>query len=107
MAACVTVNVNPAIVMFPVLAALDVFAVTEYPTLLFPAPEAPDVIVIQFAWLEAVQVADVDDDVTATVAVVAADEKLADVGDKENAGPDPACVTDSVSPAIAIEPVRG
>ena len=53
-AACVTVNVWPAMVMVPVR-ALPGFAATLNATEPFPVPLAPDVTVIQFAGLFAVQ----------------------------------------------------
>ena len=99
-------NVIPAMVMVPVRATVVVLAAIEYATALLPIPVAPDVIAIQFAWLETAHVAEVDEDVTATVALAAAAGKLAEVGDKENVGPAAACVTPSERPAIVIEPER-
>ena len=54
-AACVMVNVWPAMVAVPVRCG-PVFAATLYPTAPFPDPAAPDVIVIQGALLAAVHV---------------------------------------------------
>ena len=54
-AACVTVNVVPAIVNVPVRFVVAVCAATLKPTLPLPLPVAPLVIVIQLALLEAAQ----------------------------------------------------
>jgi hypothetical protein len=53
-AACVTVNVAPAIVSVPVRPVVTVFAATLNPTLPGPDPDAPLVSVIQAALLLAV-----------------------------------------------------
>jgi hypothetical protein len=52
-AACVTVNVCPAIDSVPVKMLLVVFAATIYPTMPLPVPLDPDVIVIRLALLSA------------------------------------------------------
>ena len=54
-AACVTVNVVPAIVSVPVRFVVTVFAATLKPTLPLPLPFAPLVTVIQLALLAADQ----------------------------------------------------
>jgi hypothetical protein len=53
-AACVTVNVAPAIVSVPVRLDATVFAATLYPTVPLPEPVAPLVTVIHAALLAAV-----------------------------------------------------
>ena len=52
-AACETVNVSPATVRVPVREP-PTFGSTRYPTLPFPVPDAPELIVIQEALLDAV-----------------------------------------------------
>lgn len=54
LAACVTVNVKPAMVNVPVRALSPVFAATEYPTAPFPVPVKPNVIMIHDALLDEV-----------------------------------------------------
>ena len=54
-AACVTVNVVPAIVSVPVRPVVTVFGATLKPTLPLPLPVAPLVTVIQLALLAADQ----------------------------------------------------
>ena len=46
--------------MLPLRAPEDVFAVTEKSTVPFPEPELPEVMVIQFTLLEAVQLQALD-----------------------------------------------
>lgn len=70
---CMISKIRPAIVSVPVRVFGVVFAATAYPTLLLPVLEAPLVIVIQLALLTAVQEAVVEDDVTVTDPVVAAE----------------------------------
>ena len=67
-APCETVTVCPATVSVPDRAAPPVFAATEYVTVPFPLPLAPDVTVMNEALLVAVH-AQPEDAVTATVAV--------------------------------------
>lgn len=52
---CVTVNVCPAMFNVPVLELVLVLEETEYDTVPLPLPLPPDVIVIQDALLDAVQ----------------------------------------------------
>jgi hypothetical protein len=54
-AACVTVTVWPAIVTVPVRDVVAVLPATESDTVPLPAPDAPEVTVIQDALLDAVQ----------------------------------------------------
>ena len=54
-AACVTVTVLPAMVTVPVRDEVAVFPATESDTVPLPAPDAPEVTVIQDALLDAVQ----------------------------------------------------
>ena len=53
--ACVTVNVCPATVNVPLRCDVEVLACTEYPTVPFPLPLPPDVMLIQLALLDATQ----------------------------------------------------
>jgi hypothetical protein len=50
---CVTVNVELAIEIVPVRAAVSVFSSIENPTVPFPEPGLPDLTVIHHAWLVA------------------------------------------------------
>jgi hypothetical protein len=107
-AACVTVNVWPAMVMVPERAA-PVFAATLYATVPLPVLLVPDVIVIHEALLDAVQ-AHVDPALTATEPVPPAADAGA-VGEAieyvhVGAGVAAACVTVNVCPAIVSVPVR-
>jgi hypothetical protein len=70
----------PAIERVPVLDELPVFAATEYPTVPFPDPLAPDAIVIHPAPDEAVQ-AQPPPEVTATLPLLAAEPTVEDVGE--------------------------
>jgi hypothetical protein len=104
--ACVTVKVFPPMVMEPVRAALDPFAVTEYDTDPLAVPAAPWVTVIQPSLLTAVQLQPLAA-VTVTVPVEAAARRSADVGEiVELHGPS-AWVTVKVLPPIVSVPVRG
>lgn len=80
-AACVTVNGCPAMVSVPERWVLPEWAATAYATTPPPDPLAPDVIVIQPAWLTAAQEQPAAA-VTETVPVVAAAGTDALVGDK-------------------------
>jgi hypothetical protein len=79
-AACVTVTVLPAIVTVPVRDVVAVLLATESDTVPLPAPEAPEVTVIQGVLLDAVQLQPV---VPVTVAVKGPPDEVAevDVGD--------------------------
>ncbi len=77
---CVTVNVNPATVIVPVLELVDVFDDTEYITVPLPIPLLPLVMVIQLALLWAVQLQVLDEAVTVILPVVALAPTLAPVG---------------------------
>jgi hypothetical protein len=58
--ACVTVNVRPAMVSVPVRELAPVFAATEYVTVPFPLPLAPEAILIQETLLAAAQLHPLD-----------------------------------------------
>ena len=79
-AACVTVTVLPAIVTVPERDAVAVLPATESDTVPLPAPDAPEVTVIQDALLDAVQLQPV---VPVTVTVNGPPDEVAevDVGD--------------------------
>ena len=104
-AACVTVNVAPAIVSVPVRIDATVFAATLKPTVPLPDPVAPLVTVIQAALLAAVQVHPVAAD-TALLPLAAAAVKDWLVGEIEGEHTAAACVTVNVAPAIVSVPVR-
>jgi hypothetical protein len=74
------VNVFPAIVSVPLRAAVLVFASTEYCTVPFPLPEAPEVTLTQVALLTAVHAHPLVVD-TFTLPVVAAEPTWAPAGE--------------------------
>ena len=104
-AACVTVNVAPAMVSVPVRLDATVFAATLKAAVPLPEPVAPLVTVIQAALLAAVQLHPL---ATLTLLLpvppVAVKDWLVGVidGEQETA----ACVTVNVAPAIVRVPVR-
>jgi len=104
-AACVTVNVAPAIVSVPVRLDATVFAATLKPTVPLPEPVAPLVNVIQAALLAAVHAHPVAA-VTLLLPVPAAAVKDCVVGEIAGEQPAAACVTVNVAPAIVSVPVR-
>ena len=75
-AACVTVTACPAIVTVPVRDVVAVLPATESDTVPLPAPDAPEVTVIQDALLDAVQLQPV---VPVTVAVNGPPDEVAEV----------------------------
>jgi hypothetical protein len=84
-----------------------VFAATEYPTLPLPLPLDPLVIVSHdVLLLTAVHVQPVPA-VTETVPVPADGVKVCDVGEAVTVQAAPACVTDTVCPAIVTLALRG
>ena len=95
-AACVTVNVLPAMVNVPVRADVPVLAATVYVTLPLPLPEAPEVMVSQLASLVAVQ-AHVDVTLTLPELAIAATEALL--------APNPYVQAFTVTVALAAVPV--
>jgi len=104
-AACVTVNVAPAIVSVPVRLVVTVFAATSNVTDPLPDPVAPPVTVIQAALLVAVQLHPVAAD-TALPPLAAAAVKDRLVGEIVGEQDAAACVTVNVAPAIVSVPVR-
>ena len=104
--ACVTVNVFPPMVIEPVRAALEAFAVTEYDTVPLAVPDAPWVTVIQPSLLTAVQLQPLAA-VTVTAPLEAPPRRSADVGEIVALHGAPACITVKVLPAIVSVPVRG
>jgi hypothetical protein len=104
--ACVTVKVFPPMVIEPVRAALDAFAVTEYDTDPLAVPAVPWVTVIQPSLLTAVQLQPLAA-VTVTVPVEAAARRSADVGEIVELHGPPAWVTVKVLPPMVSVPVRG
>ena len=104
-AACVTVNVVPAIVSVPVRFVVAVCAATLKPTPPLPLPVAPLVTVIQLALLAADQ-AQPDPAVTALLPVppLAGNDPL--VGEALKVHAAAACVTVNVVPATVSVPVR-
>ena len=104
-AACVTVNVAPAIVSVPVRLDATVFAATLKPTVPLPEPVAPLVTVIHAALLAAVQAHPVAA-VTLLLPVPPAAVKDCVVGEIDGAQAAAACVTVNVAPAIVSVPVR-
>jgi hypothetical protein len=105
LAACVTVNVRPAIVSVPVRCELLVLGATLKLTEPPPEPVAPPVTVIHDALLTPVQV---HPDVVVTVDVPVPPPSSTDWldGEIEKAHAAPACVTANVWPAIETVPVR-
>lgn len=103
--ACETVKVRPPIVMVPERLVGLVFGATEYWTVPFPSPDAPDVTVSHAALLEALheQPAVVD---TATDAFVPADVSETELGVRPIVQGTPDWVISTVCPAIVIDPVR-
>jgi hypothetical protein len=75
----VTENVWPAIVIVPVRDAIVAFAVAEYDTVPFPAPETPELMVSHESLLTAVQLHPTDV-VTFTLPKTAAAEKVCETG---------------------------
>ena len=104
--ACVTVKAFPPMVIEPVRAALEAFAVTEYDTVPLAVPDAPWVTVIQPSLLTAVQLQPLAA-VTVTAPLEAPPRRSADVGEIVALHGAPACVTVKVLPAIVSVPVRG
>lgn len=105
-AACVKVNVCPAIVIVPVRDVVAVFAATLKFTEPPPLPLDPDVIVSQASFETAVQLQPVPE-LTVTVPVAAAElARFDEVGEIVNMQGEPACVTVNVWPAIVRVPVR-
>jgi hypothetical protein len=72
------VKVKPALVMVPVLAAVDAFAATVYVSVWLPVPEAAPVMTIQAALLRAFQVEAGDGATIATAPLPPAAVALAD-----------------------------
>lgn len=79
-------NVIPAMVRVPERADVVVFEATENVTVCEPVPDAPLVMLIQVAWLAAVQVAVAGVAVTLTLPVPPEAGKLAEVALSENTG---------------------
>ena len=105
MAACVTVNVMPAIVIVPTRVLPVVLAATLYQTHPRPVPLAPAVMVSHAALLVAVQ-KQLDPVITETLAPVKpVDVNDPLVGDRLAVQPAP-CVTVKVFPAIVRVPTR-
>lgn len=102
---CDTANVRPAIVRFAERPDVDVFAATVYPTLPFPLPLAPLVIVIHETGLVAVH-AHAPGSVTATEAEPPLEPTDALTGAIVDEQVTPACVTVNVWPPIVTVPVR-
>jgi hypothetical protein len=90
-ASCVMVNVWPPTVMVPVRELVTVFADTLNPTVPFPEPLAPLVIVIQLALLVALHAQPVTD-VTEKEPVPPADPTFVDTGDSEYVHGSGSCV---------------
>jgi hypothetical protein len=105
-AACVTVNVAPAMVNVPVRLEATVFAVTSNVTEPLPDPVAPPVTVIHGALLAAVQLQPVAT-LTALLPLPAAAVKDCVAGEIVGEQVAAACVTVNVAPAIVSVPVRG
>jgi hypothetical protein len=105
-AACVTVNIWPAIVKVPFRAA-PVLAATLYATVPLPVPVAPEVMVSHDALLVAVH-AQPDPLVTVTVPVLAVAGAfwLADPIEYEHVAAPAACDTVNVWPATTTLPLR-
>jgi len=104
-AACVTVNVAPAIVSVPVRLEATVFAAISNVTRPFPDPVAPPVRVIHGVLLAAVQL----QPVAATTALLPlAADAVTDCALGEIVGEQAAaaCVTLNVAPAMVSVPVR-
>lgn len=104
-AACVTVNVAPAIVNVPVLLEAAGFAATLNVTVPFPDPGVPPVIVIQDVLLVAVQLQPV---AAVTLLLPVPADALNDwpVGEIDGEHDAAACVTVNVAPAMVSVPVR-
>jgi hypothetical protein len=104
-AACVTVNVAPAMVSVPVRLEATVFAATVKPAVPVPDPAAPLVSVIQDALLAAVHAQPV---ATLTVLVPVPPDAVNDwlAGEIDGEHDAAACVTVNVVPAIVRVPVR-
>lgn len=101
-----TVNVWPPMVRVPVRAT-PVLAATLYPTVPFPVPLAPDVMVIHVTFAVATQLQLPVLAVTATVPVVPADVvRSTDTGEIVIVQDAAACVTVKVCPPIVNVPVR-
>jgi hypothetical protein len=105
LAACVTVNVRPAIVSVPVRCELLVLGATLKLTAPPPEPVAPPVTVIHDVLLTPVQL---HPDVVVTVDAPVPPPATMDwlEGEIENAHDVPDCVTVRVRPAIVTVPVR-
>ena len=104
--ACVTVTVWPATVSVPVRGDVAVLAAMAKPTVPFPLPLAPDVMLSQEALLVAVHVHPVAA-VTLLLLELALAPGLSDVGETVYVQATPACVTVTVWPATVSVPVRG
>ncbi len=104
-AACVTVNVAPAIVNVPVRLEAAVLAATLNATVPSPDPDAPPVTVIQAALLVAVHAQPVAA-VTVLLPVPADAANAWPVGEIEGEHEAAACVTVNVAPAMVSVPVR-
>ena len=104
-AACVTVNVAPAIVSVPVRLEATVFAATPNVTEPLPEPVAPPVTVIHGALLVAVQLHPVATN-TLLPPLPAAAVKDCVVGEIDGEQAAAAWVTVNVDPAIVSVPVR-
>jgi len=101
------VNVKPAMVMVPVLAAVEELAATVYVTFWLPVPEAAPVMTIQLVLLTAFHVEVLDGATMATVPPPPAAVALADVEPSAKvAAGTPAWVTGNARPAIVSEPDR-
>jgi hypothetical protein len=104
-AACVTVNVAPAIVSVPVRIDATVFAATSNVTVPLPDPVAPAVTVIQGALLVALHAQPVAA-VTVLLPLAAPAVKDSAFGAIDGEHGAAACVTVNVEPAIVRVPVR-
>ena len=104
-AACVTVNVAPAIVSVPVRLDATVFAATLNPVVPLPEPVAPLVTVIQGALLPAVHAQPV---ATVTLLLPVPPDAVKDwlVGEIDAEQEAASCVTVNVVPAMVSVPVR-
>lgn len=93
-------------VRVPVRDVAPVLAATEYVTVLFPGPDAPLVIAIHGALLDAVHAAVDEVDVRATLPVLAEAGTLADDGLNEKAELPAAAawITGKTTPAMVSEP---
>jgi hypothetical protein len=106
LAACVTVNVRPAIERVPVRCAVLGLGATVKLAEPLPEPVAPSVTVIHVALLTAVQLQPV---VVVTVVDSSAPAAATDwlEGEIENEHPAGSCVTENVCPPIVSVPLRG